>query len=89
MIIMVILCHFAIMPGIELVWYTAIPQTQFKAELQNYIAPGTKFSDVVFDDIYLTAWDMKNRKPAMMTKQTVDKTSAANLSMYDDLLTAT
>ena len=25
----------------------------------------------------------------MMTKQTVDKTSAANLSMYDDLLTAT
>ena len=27
MIIMVILCHFVFMPGIELVWYTAIPQS--------------------------------------------------------------
>jgi len=88
-IIIVLICHFVIIPGIEMVWYTAISQASFKAVLEKYIEKDTKFAQSSFSDIYLTAWDIRNRKPAMMTVETMKPDSIANLSNYDDFLTAT
>ena len=79
------LIYFAIIPGIELVYITNQPYTVLKDDLSKFINPDAKVSDMMFDEVMLVSWDLRNRKPYLITKTQ----AATEFSNYNNVLTAT
>lgn len=79
------LIYFAILPGIELGYITNQPISNLRELLKDFINPRAKVSEMLPDEVMLVSWDLRNRKPYMITKSQV-KTDFPD---YDNVLTAT
>lgn len=85
-VIVAIILQFGFIPAME---YTAVQIEDYKIledDLKTFIAPG-KFENTVFDNFLVVSWELKNRQPYVLTKQSVKNDAA--YKGFDDVLKAT
>lgn len=77
--------YFGIIPGIELAYLTNKPITALSDKLKEFINDEAKVSGMLPEEVMLVSWDLRNRKPYLITKSQVK----TEFPEFDNVLKAT